>query len=176
MMWTKMALRAATGVTLMPLASCITVTDPNHGSHTGCNTWYNSIWQNKANLTLDHSDARSCPVTLQYGQQGSTGGRVIDNNAVYATTFDTNTLDVEAFDYDIGSGHDCQISLGFAQTASFMWQLVPPNNTTYQRRAEAFPSYTAGDSPDDACFKIDLWSELNDARAVITIFYNGNQV
>lgn len=128
-------------------------------------------------LTLDHSDSRACPVTLAEGQQGTTGGLVWDNNAVYGqpSTANTNSLIVQAFDYNVGSNHDCQFALGSSSYTQFTWQLLPPQNTQYRWQAQSYPSFYAGANPDSACFNVDLWDTLGDARAVVTIYY-GTQV
>ena len=176
-MQSKLPFCAPTTAVLLATTGCISITDPNHaGGHTGCTTWYNSIWQNKVNLTLDHSDSRSCPVTLQSGQYGSTGGLVYDNNAVYGQGLpNTNYLTVQAFDYTVGSNHDCQFPLGSPNTQYFTWVLIPPQNTQYRWQAQSYPSFYAGDNPDSACFNVDLWDNYDDARAVVTIYY-GTQV
>lgn len=169
---TKVLVRRSAVLLALLLAGCGNIVDPNH-SHSGCTIWYNSVWQSAgANLQLDHSDARSCPLNIQAGTYAQTGGKVYDNNAVYPAQGDPISLTIQAFDYSLGSNRDCYTPLGYSSTN---WFAYGQTSSGYRRQAEAWPYYYAGDSPDAACFEVNMWSQTTNARAVITINYWGQQ-
>jgi len=155
-------------------SGCITITDPSH-THPGCTAAYNSEWQTYIRFEINHTDPRTCPVGLQYGQQGTSGGIVYDLTAPpYPTAPNSQWLDLGVYDYSFGVGQ-CSNAYVFA-TEFFSWGQPRPGSTAlYEWRAQRYVSFTRLESPDYTCFEVRLNSPFIHPKSVITINYYGDQ-
>ncbi len=161
---------------LSAAAACGTLTDPDH-NHPGCTETHNSDWTTYIQFGIVHTDPRTCPIALEFGQQGSSGGIVYDLTAPpYGQGLgNAQWLDLGVYDYP-SSNYQCSLALASA-TEFFSWgQPRPGSSALYEWRAERYLSFYRQESPDFTCFEVRLQqSVFLKPRAVITINYYGQQ-